>query len=91
MQIVGEIPIDEKRFYIDAKLTIECPRCHENMYRDFNNDYLAYPELNQKYNIHLYCDNCDNEYILPIMMVKCQATLEYNPEELKYYGNGEVV
>ena len=46
--------VDVKRFYLPIEISATCPHCGEEVYRDFDSDYLSYPDFNVPYEITFY-------------------------------------
>ncbi len=79
----GIINLSEvKRLYIDLKIEKECPRCGHAMERDFNENYIFYPQEiidgESDGTIGFYCEKCEEEsrmggnikyeYIYPLVL-----------------------
>lgn len=59
----GPFDLDVKRFYIPGyKLEGPCPKCQAPYERDFNEQYLSYPQANAPTEVTLYCGSCEHEW-----------------------------
>ncbi len=66
--------IDEKRFYLPGVVVSgECPKCGEVSMTDLGFDYLDYPPMNQPFEMHRHCRECDEEWYIS---VKLNVSLE---------------
>ena len=82
-ELKGQTDIDIKRFYFDAILKAKCPNCGTEMERDFNDDYLNYPEVDKIEEMGLYCHECDKEYVFPYKVKSAEVTIEYDETKIK--------
>ena len=66
--------IEEKRFYIPgASMDGKCPACGVAHVKDFGEDYLAYPMVNEPFDIDCYCSKCGHEWTERVIL---RVTLE---------------
>jgi len=82
----GQTEATEKRFYFDAILKMKCPNCGKVMERDFNEDYLSYPEVGRGKEMEIYCPDCDKEFIFPYKVKSIEVIIEYDETKVKEYG-----
>jgi len=59
--------LDVKRFYFDSELEVDCPTCNEHCVKDFTQDYLSYPSVNEPMNVGVVCKN-DHEFEVPVRL-----------------------
>lgn len=75
--IEGDMLPDEsgvKRFYMPGlSIKDNCPNCNTEYKSDLKEHYISYPNFNKKTNYSLYCNNCNHEWKIPIMV---KVTLE---------------
>ena len=45
-----------------APSTSTCPKCQAPYERDFNEQYLSYPQANAPTEVTLYCGSCEHEW-----------------------------
>jgi hypothetical protein len=89
-----------KRFDLPGlKLEEECPKCYNHVVKDFE-DALSYPKVGQPEKAHMYCDECDHEWSVSIIIdIKVslvdhiQARLKYLREEIvaERISTGEII
>jgi hypothetical protein len=51
--------ISVKRFYLPVDIISNCPECKEETLWD---NYLSYPELNERHEIGFWCRTCEYEW-----------------------------
>ena len=64
--------LETKRFYIPARLWVDCPDCGTTCVKDFNNEYMSYPEANSLRFEQVVCPK-DNEFVVPL---RVKVTIE---------------
>lgn len=63
---------DDKYFRFDGKVTAKCPKCGNELTKDFSDDHLEYVEdeyLNKENTIGFHCTPCDT-YLEKVIVVK---------------------
>lgn len=74
-----------KRCYFPGmKIKIDCPNCGKIMKREFDNEYISYPELG-KNEIGFVCDmegGCEKDFLLEIR-ISTEVTFSYDDTKLK--------
>ena len=85
-KITGQITdsLDDKRCYLPLVIKTKCQTCKEELVRDFNDDYLSYPDLSKPVEVGFYCENCESEYYFNVDL-KITATMEFDLEKLKKF------
>lgn len=73
--------IDVKRFYIDAKININCPHCGAECVDDLSSNYLSYPEIGKVEDQYLYCESCDRDFEYKLKIKSVQTTIEYSTKD----------
>jgi len=69
MKVTGKpVPFQgEKRQFIPGyKLTGPCPNCGADYSRDFEDNYLSYPTINEAMEYDCYCHKCEHEWAVNI-------------------------
>jgi len=79
----ADIPLDDKKFRFDAKVTEPCPSCKQEITRDFEDNYLSYPDKNTPINIGLWCQECDKEFELEIKITSIEVSIQYDASKMK--------
>lgn len=46
----------QKRSYVPARLSMKCPNCGWELYRDFLDSYFSYPTTNEPYTVTIMCE-----------------------------------
>ena len=68
---IDEGSIEVKRFYLPLEIEVECPECGHKQIKDFENEYLSYPNLGDQ-DLHLCCRNededCWHEWTVPMKL-----------------------
>jgi len=67
-QVKEEYELGVKRFYLPIVITKECKSCNKPMHIDLESNYLFYPIVNKPYEVGFYCEECDEEYMIPIIL-----------------------
>ncbi len=64
----GDSTEGPKRFYVDAVIEDECPKCKKTATRDLNNYCLYNPILNGRNDISMFCndENCERGWTLEV-------------------------
>ena len=61
--------LDCKRFRIPGvRIESDCPNCGVERTVDLTEHYLSYPKLGVPENFDLYCDECDHEWSVPLVL-----------------------
>lgn len=61
--------INCKRFYLPGiKVKSECPNCNAEEVWDGNDWYLSYPTPGKPDTVHFYCEDCDEEWYLDVVL-----------------------
>jgi len=68
IEIEGKFEISDKRFYLPIKIEKECPNCKNKCVADLNSNYLSYPNVNEKEQQYFYCDKCEQEFEIDIIL-----------------------
>lgn len=83
-KIIGYLSdIEVKRFYFEGSIKTQCPSCRSGMELDFEDHPLTEPEIEVEEELIITCDNCEKEWLLPVVIRKIEVTLEYNDKEMK--------
>lgn len=89
MKIKGNVDVGNiKRFNVETIVKAVCPKCGQALTCSLR-DYFEYPEVGKKDTISFYCETCEQKgetdymFEMPITLVKCEATFEFNPLILK--------
>lgn len=80
--------LDVKRFYLPG-IVIEdnCSECNKLVKFDGENDYLSYPNMDELQMIHMYCEDCNHDWSLPVKLeVKVSLTEKIEPTAEVYYN-----
>jgi hypothetical protein len=74
--------MNNKRAYLPIKVSSQCPRCKEMVTKDFHDQYLSYPTLNQSFIIH-FSHECevDGEWDFPEWEYEKEVILRVALEE----------
>ena len=67
--------IDIKRFYLNASFQCPCPTCGEIGTSSFNENYLSHPTIGAKDTTTVFCDKCDDYFIVPIVLRSVTAVI----------------
>jgi len=68
IEIEEEFDLNIKRFYLPFKIEKECPNCKTKCIVDLNMNYLSYPTVNVKKQQYFYCENCEQEFEVDIIL-----------------------
>ena len=61
--------VEVKRFYMDGfKVVSDCPNCSMENILDLSQNYLMYPTANEKFLETVYCEVCDTEYDVGLVL-----------------------
>lgn len=61
--------LEVKRFYVPGfVLKDNCPVCGQERCIDFSQHYLSYPEANKPFNYTMYCDDCNKEWVVRLIL-----------------------
>jgi hypothetical protein len=61
--------LDVKRFYLPgARVVDDCPECGAEVTRDMGKNYLSHPKLGVPADVHMYCDECEHEWDVGIVV-----------------------
>lgn len=67
--------MDLKRFYMGGvTLQDKCPKCgvlHEDV-----DPMINYPVMNQPFQMHMYCDECEHEWSVTVQLTVSLALVE---------------
>lgn len=80
-KLTGEL--GEKRFYFKGKISIKCTKCKSRLTRDFEDDYLSYPVIDEESELTFCCDDCDREYSIPFKLKAVNIIAEYDDSSVK--------
>lgn len=82
--LIGKVPDDfnEKRFYFKGVIKVKCPKCQEQIEHDFEDQYLSYPEIGKPAILDLYCEKCDSNFEMPIIVKSIDVVLDYDDEKI---------
>ena len=54
----------DKRTYLPFRIHFSCPNCETPHARDLSGpNYLSYPTWNEEFEMDMYCDECDHEWV----------------------------
>lgn len=66
MEIINSDTIEvtqDKRFYFPAIIKDTCPKCQQEIVKDFSkSEYLAYTPTNKPFFFNFYCEECEHEW-----------------------------
>jgi hypothetical protein len=73
MKVNGKIEagteIEVKRFYLPGvKIQDECRKCGTTVVRNYETQYLNYPTANEAFDETLYCEHCDREWDVKLIL-----------------------
>jgi C4-type Zn-finger protein len=85
--LIGKVTdeLEEKRFYFKGKIKVKCPNCKTQMVRDFEDDYLSYPQIGEMDELSYCCEKCDKEWVMPFKVKSVDVILEYDDEKITEY------
>ena len=66
-----------KRFYFDCEIETKCPKCKTDTRRDFNEDYIEYPEIGKLDTLSFCCDNCQRDWEIKYKIEKIEIQLSF--------------
>ncbi len=52
----------DKRQHFPYVLETNCPKCNNEIKRDYERDHLSYPIFGKEVKEYLYCDECEHEW-----------------------------
>lgn len=61
-----ELPV--KRFYLPGNVIEETCKCGGTAKLDLGRDYLSFPDVNEPYDVGMYCNRCDGFIIVKILL-----------------------
>lgn len=65
----GTFEVSVKRFYLPAKVRVDCPGCGHVCEVDLNSDqYLSHQMMNSPEEVYMYCDCCEEEWYVMIVL-----------------------
>lgn len=85
MIVKGKIRVDGiKRCYVEwAVIKIKCPECNTDNMLNLGSDYLSHPVVGQADWLYFYCDECDSDFEIPMVIKSCEMIIEYYPERVE--------
>lgn len=72
--------IDVKRFYLPVEDYVKCPVCKKDIEINLGDQYLSYPTIGHEYEYGLYCNGCENEFEIDIVL---SMSVEIKTDTLK--------
>jgi len=60
--------IEVKRFYLPVEAGVKCPHCGKMNVKDFEDDYLSYPEVGENIQVSMYCEHCEEQYTFNVKL-----------------------
>lgn len=69
MEVTKGTEIDVKRLYLNGVVFEEpCPQCGLKHREDLSQNYLSYPSVGVKEPLFFYCEDCDMEYSIDVIL-----------------------
>lgn len=69
---------DIKRFHVPVVIKSNCPNCDVQSERDLKEKYLSYPPVGEPFGVGMYCEHCDRNWEIAIIL---NITIELAEEE----------
>ena len=68
-KIKGNFQIDEKRVHVPFVVKFECPKCGAKGKHSLDEmDHLGFPDINAPFDYDLYCNECDHEWSVEVIL-----------------------
>ena len=68
-----------KRLYLPFEVSDSCPDCPNTVVKDLSQDYLSYPRLGQHESVCMWCEECDAEWDVSVVLT--MSLVLAKPEE----------
>lgn len=83
MRQSGKINVEGiKRCRVNIIIKIKCLHCDNIMEANLNEQYLSYPVVGTQDWKYFYCNKCNAEFNLPIVIIGAKLEIEYDTNNL---------
>lgn len=83
MRQSGRINVEGiKRCGVNIIIKIKCLYCDNIMKANLNGQYLSYPAVGEHDLIFFYCNKCNAEFSLSIVIIGAELEIEYDTNNL---------
>jgi len=71
-----------KRLYVEAEIVMPCPNCKKETSHNLGEQYLSHMVAGAADSAYFYCEECDEDWSIPIKLISATVEIEYNTNKI---------